>query len=175
MTITASEAYVSTHDTIVVAAETETYEDAVDSTTRHSLTLRDISGTGPATVALSSGEGSEGPARRIPGELEGTSPRSPSTLPERPGERPGGHPARPETDPRRSRLSTRGPLSGRDPKTTPGGAGPEPLARATTKEHFSKSLVGPEHPFGGPVKHWLLDTRFAMSLMGPFGLVATAD
>src|ERR1039458_574774 len=45
------------------------------------------------------GRGSEGPARRIPGELEGTSPRSPSTLPERPGERLGGHPARPENDP----------------------------------------------------------------------------
>jgi hypothetical protein len=65
------------------------------------------------------GRGSEGPARRIPGELEGTSPRSPSTLPERPGERPGGHPARPETDPQWSRPSDRGPLPGRDPKTTP--------------------------------------------------------
>ena len=169
----------------MVAAETETYEDTVDSTTRHLLTLRDISGTGPATVALSSGEapkdplrgsqasskglprgrsggafeGCQGPAWRIPGELEGTSPGSPRTLPERPG----GHPARPETDPRRSRPSDRGALLGRGlrrtrsedprrtrrdfpgvarapsskppaglgppPKTTPGGAGPATVGR----------------------------------------------
>ena len=198
----------------MVAAETETYEDTVDSTTRHLLTLRDISGTGPATVALSSGEapkdplrgsqasskglprgrsggafeGCQGPAWRIPGELEGTSPGSPRTLPERPG----GHPARPETDPRRSRPSDRGALLGRglrrtrseDPRRTrrdfpgvarapsskpPAGLGPppkrppaEPAQRpwgasgATPRAHFSKSLVGPEHPFGGPVKHRLL-------------------